>query len=434
MNRLKKTSLFLLLLILLYATGRISVLAYDSYLHIPRQPYLQMQTYDSIEVKWQTLKSEIGCIQYGKLSADTKICEKAPTDGHSIRVKNLEEGSSYRYKVLSDSLQIDNENRFFTTLHKDKQKPQNIWIIGDSGQSGPDQLKVLKAMQDYKQGKAPDLWLLLGDNAYRSGTQKQYNKGLFEPYAELLKTNVPWAVIGNHDARRWAFYDIFDFPSLGQSGGTSSNNKKFYSLEQGDLHILMIDSETTDLSKDSELLQWIEKDLNANTKKWTIAVFHHPPYTHGGHNSDNPSDSHYKFSMTGRLFLLRENIIPVLEKYDVDLVYSGHSHVYERSKLIHKHYQDSTHFDTKRHIVQDDNSSYCKKLEKTPYAGTIYTVMGSSSKLDQGSLNHPALPISFEEMGSVLLEVNEGYLRSSFLNIDGKIKDSFTLHKKKRCD
>ncbi len=433
MNRIKKIFLFLLLLILLYATGRIGVVSYDSYRHIPRQPYLQMQSYDSIQIKWQTPKSEIGCVKYGKLVADIKICEEAPTDSHNITIKGLEEGSSYIYEVRSDSLQIDNDNRSFKTLHKDKDKPQKIWIIGDSGQAGPDQLKVFKAMQDYMHGTALDLWLLLGDNAYSSGTQKQYNKGLFEPYAELLKTNVPWAVIGNHDARRWAFYDIFESPILGQSGGTASNNKKFYSIEQGDLHILLIDTETTDLSKDSELLKWLEKDLQANSKKWTVAIFHHPPYTYGGHNSDNPRDSHYKLSMTGRLFLVRENIIPVLEKYDVDLVYSGHSHLYERSKLIHKHYQDSTHFDTKLHVVQDNNSSYCKRLEKTPFAGTLYTVIGSSSKLDQGSMRHAALPIAFEKIGSVLLDVHEEYLTSSFLNIDGKIDDSFTLYKKQKC-
>jgi len=138
--------------------------------------------------------------------------------------------------------------------------------------------------------------------------------------------------------------------------------------------------------------------------------------------------------MAGRLFLVRENIIPVLEKHDVDLVYSGHSHVYERSKLIHKHYQDSTHFDTKLHVVQDNNETYCKHIEKTPYAGTLYTVIGSSSKLDHGSLQHPALPVAFEKMGSVLLEVTEGYLKSSFLNIDGKVDDSFTLYKRQKCD
>jgi predicted phosphodiesterase len=429
----KKISLTLILILVLYTIGRISVVSYDSYRHIPRQPYLQMQTYDSIRIKWQSPKSEIGCVKYGKDKADTKICESIQTNKHTITVNGLEEGHTYIYEVFSDSLDIDNTNRRFTTLHKDKQKKQNIWIIGDSGQAGPGQRQVLQSMQTYMKDKALDMWILLGDNAYRSGTQEQYTKALFEPYKELLKDYVPWAVIGNHDARRWAFYDIFDFPSEAESGGIPSHNKKFYSIEQGDLHILMIDSETTDLSKDSELLKWLEKDLQANTKKWTVAIFHHPPYTHGGHNSDNPRDSHYKFSMTGRLFLVRENIIPVLEKYDVDLVYSGHSHVYERSKLIHKHYQDSTHFNQKLHVVQDNSNTYCKNLEKTPYAGTVYTVMGSSSKLDKGSLNHPALPIAYEKMGSVILEVTPEALHSSFISINGKIEDSFSLYKKESC-
>lgn len=392
-----------------------------------------MQTYDSIRIKWQSPQSEIGCVKYGKGSADIKICEKTETDRHSIDLNGLDEGSAYIYEVLSDSLKIDNSNRHFNTLHKDKHKTQNIWIIGDSGQVGEGQLQVLQSMQTYMKDKALDLWLLLGDNAYRSGTQKQYTKALFEPYKELLKSYVPWAVIGNHDARRWAFYDIFDFPSLGESGGTPSENKKFYSIEPGDLHIVMIDSETTDLSADSELVQWLEKDLQSNTKKWTIAAFHHPPYTHGGHNSDNPRDSHYKLSLTGRLFLIRENIIPILEKYDVDLVYSGHSHVYERSKLIHKHYQESSTFEQKLHVVQNDEHTYCKSLEKKPYAGTIYTVMGSSSKLDQGSLKHPALPVAFGKIGSVMLEVTPEYLKSSFLNVNAEVDDSFTLYKKKSC-
>lgn len=429
----KKISLTLLLLLSLYAIGRVSILSYDSYRHIPRQPYLQMQTYDSIRIKWQSPKKEIGCVNYGKDSADTQICEKTETDKHSLDIHSLEEGTSYTYEVLSDSLKIDNSDRRFKTLHKDKTKVQHIWIIGDSGEAGPGQLQVLQSMQTYMKEKSLDLWLLLGDNAYRSGTQKQYTKALFEPYRELLKNYVPWAVIGNHDARRWAFYDIFDFPTLAQSGGTPSDNKKFYSIEQGDLHIVMIDSETTDLSIDSELAQWLEKDLSFNTKKWTVAAFHHPPYTHGGHNSDNAHDSHYKLSLTGRLFLVRENIIPILEKYDVDLVYSGHSHVYERSKLIHKHYQDSSTFNKKLHIVQDNNHTYCKGLEKKPYAGTIYTVIGSSAKLDNGSLNHPALPVAFGKLGSVLLEVTPEYLKSSFLNSDAEIDDSFTLYKKQNC-
>jgi len=392
-----------------------------------------MQTYDSIMLKWQSPESEIGCVVYGKEDLTHKVCEKEEKKKHKIILDGLDEDSQYLYSVSSSSLTIDNKHRFFTTLHKDINKTQYFWLIGDSGKAGADQLQVLQQMQSYMKGKGLDLWLLLGDNAYRSGSQKQHNKALFEPYKELIKTHVPWAVIGNHDARRWAFYDIFDFPTQGETGGIPSRTEKFYSIDQGDVHILMIDSETTDLSKTGELAQWLEKDLQKTTKKWIIAILHHPPYTDGGHDSDNEYDSHPTFSFEGRLFQIRENITPILEKYDVDLVYSGHSHVYERSKLIHKHYSDSSHFDTNIHVVQDTNTSYCKGIEKTPYSGTIYTVSGSASKLDRSTLKHPALPFSYEKMGSVILKVTPDALTSSFISIDGKVDDSFTLYKKENC-
>lgn len=383
-------------------------------------------------LKWQSPTKEIGCVEYGQKTLDKKVCDEEETKYHALTLNNLHQDTRYVYKVLSSSLKIDNTNRHFNTLVNQAKKTQYVWIIGDSGKAGEDQDKVYAQMQTYMGAKELDLWLLLGDNAYRSGTQKQYNSTFFSPYAKLLKTQVPWAVIGNHDARRWAFYDIFDFPTQAETGGIASSTEKFYALEQGDMHILMIDSETTDLSKDGELAQWLEKDLKANTKKWTIAAFHHPPYTDGGHNSDNERDSHYTFSMQGRLFLIRENIIPILEKYDVDLVYSGHSHVYERSKLISKHYQTSEHF-SEENIVQDSDSRYCKSLEKRPYAGAIYNVMGSSAKLDGAKLKHPALPYSYQKMGSVILEVNKEYLRSSFISIEGEIDDTYALYKKEDC-
>jgi len=392
-----------------------------------------MQTPNSITIKWQSPKAEIGCVQYGKTTLDQKSCEDAPSQEHTLSLNNLDEGSRYLYSVESASLKIDNTNRYFNTLDGDPNKTQYIWIIGDSGKPGADQNRVYAQMQNYMKDKTLSLWLLLGDNAYRSGTQKQYNAALFEPYKELIKSSVPWAVIGNHDARRWAFYDIFDLPSQGESGGLSSGSEKFYAIDQGDIHILMIDSETSDLSPRGELAQWLEKDLKATTKKWIIAAFHHPPYTDGGHHSDNERDSHYTFSLQGRLFLIRENIIPILEKHDVDLVYSGHSHVYERSKLMHKHYLDSSHFDAKTHLVQDSNNSYCKSLKKSPYGGTVYTVSGSAAKLDQGSLKHPALPFSHEKMGSVIVKVTPEKLTSSFISIEGEIEDSFTLEKREDC-
>ena len=72
------------------------------------------------------------------------------------------------------------------------------------------------------------------------------------------------------------------------------------------------------------MLAWLARDLAANRAKWTIAVFHHPPYSDGSHVSDTED----------RMVQVREHVVPILERYGVDLVLSGHSHGYERTALV----------------------------------------------------------------------------------------------------
>ena len=79
------------------------------------------------------------------------------------------------------------------------------------------------------------------------------------------------------------------------------------------------------------MMTWLTNDLAANDKEWVIAFWHHPPYTKGSHDSDTE----------GRLIDMRENALPILESYGVDLVLSGHSHSYERSHLLDGHYGTS---------------------------------------------------------------------------------------------
>ncbi len=422
MKFLKRTGIFLLTVALLYGLGRFLVVTYDSYIFVPRQPYLQMQTQNSITVKWQTPKDEIGTVEYAN---DLHVSEKETTKYHSVTLTGLKPDSCYKYKVDSSSLKIDNTNRKFCTLNT-KKDLERVWVVGDTGENSSNQKNVYKAMLAYVDNNLSkiDLWLLLGDNAYRSGTQKQYNKQLFNSYKELVKQKNIWAVIGNHDARRLAFYDIFDFPTKGESGGVPSGSEKYYSIDEANFHLVMLDSETEDRSADGKMANWLRRDLAQNKKPWTIVAFHHPPYTDGSHHSDHPHDS------GGRLKEMRENFIPIFDKYDVDLVMSGHSHVYERSRLLVNHPGDSKTFDPAKQVKENSLTSYTKPLMKTPNSGTIYIVNGSGSKADSGDFKLPEMPLGYSISGSVVLEITPTTLSEKFLTDEGKIKDSFTITKK----
>lgn len=425
-KNLKKFLFFILAAVCIYGVIRLTDVMYGSYIFVERQPYMVLQTQNAVTLKWQTPKEEIGAISYGSSAnnLDRNISEMKITDKHAVTLSNLNECTQYFYTVHSASLSIDNKNRSFTTLCKNAQS-QKIWVIGDSGQKGEKQQAVYQQMLSTIENDFSKLnmWILLGDNAYKSGTQKDYNEAFFEAYPELIKRFAPWAIIGNHDARRWAFYDIFDFPVNGENGGVPSGDERFYSVENGNLHLVMLDSETTDLSADGAMALWLQKDLAANTKPWVIVAFHTPPYTDGGHHSDSFYDSR------GRMTDMRENFIPIFDKYSVDLVLSGHSHDYERSLLIINHLGKGETFDAAKHVVQNNASCYTKPLKATANSGTVYQVCGSSSKLDTAALQHPALPFSLQEMGSLILEITPTTLTSKFLAIDGKIADQFTIKK-----
>lgn len=426
MKRFAKALLFVLVVASLYGIGRLGVVIYDSYLHLPREPYAVVATQNSITIKWQTPDPEASTLHYG-FFADTlnhTLAQSELTKKHSITISGLSECTKYFYSVDSQSMKIDNEERSFTTLcsHADVQK---VWVIGDSGQPGESQTKVYEQFLnriDHDLGSL-SMWILLGDNAYRSGTQKQYNQGLFTPYHELVKRFVPWTVIGNHDARRWAYYDIFDSPKDGQSGGVASRHKEYFAVDNGNAHFVFMDSETVDLSSQGDMANWLREDLAKNTKPWTIVIFHTPPYSDGGHHSDNEHDSN------GKLKAMREHFVPIFDEFGVDLVMNGHSHDYERSKLISGHYGESDTFIASEHIMQDSKGCYTKPDAKKPHSGTVYLVCGSSSKLDEASLAHPALPFSMQRMGSVLLTITPSTLTSEFIDINGTIADQFSIHK-----
>ncbi len=423
---IKRALLFIGIIGALYGVGRLGVVTYESYLFLEREPYMVMQTQNSITLKWQTPKEEIGTLMYGLEATNLSnlLHEEQLSKKHHITIANLKECTRYFYAVTSASMKIDNEGRSFTTLCKNKQT-QKLWLIGDSGKAGDKQTKVYEQMLNHigHDFNSLDMWILLGDNAYSSGSQKQYNTNLFEPYKELVKRFVPWAVIGNHDGRRWAFYDIWDFPTKGESGGIASQSENFYAIDNGNLHLIMLDSEMVERTPDGAMAQWLRKDLAANTKPWVIVAFHTPPYSDGGHKSDSDSNS------GGRLKEMRENFVPIFDAYGVDLVVSGHSHDYERSKLMTGHTGKSDTFDAKKHVLQESPSCYTKPLQATKESGTIYVVCGSSSKLDHADLKHPAMPFSFEQMGSLILDITPTTLTSKFLTIEGKIADEFTITK-----
>ena len=69
---------------------------------------------------------------------------------------------------------------------------------------------------------------------------------------------------------------------------------------------------------DPDQVKWLEKELAASGSDWKIAYFHHPLYSSAGRHGSEVD--------------LRLVLEPIFLKYGMNVVFSGHDHIYERLK------------------------------------------------------------------------------------------------------
>ncbi len=397
---------------------------------VVRGPYLQLGTPDSVIVRWRTSLPTDSRVRFGFDSlAPAALDRVADVAGertdHSVKLTGLAPGTRYRYTVgsASDTLAcLDGSCTFETPPPAGTAKPTRIWVLGDSGTKGAEAASVRDSFVAFNGGHPPDLWLMLGDNAYETGTDAEYQAAVFDMYPNLLKALVLWPALGNHDAfNAQVFLRAFDLPAAGEAGGLPSGTETYYSFDYGTVHFVCLDSAASSRLPGSPMLTWLRADLARNRLPWVIAYWHHPPYSKGSHDSDAEIE----------LVEMRQGANPILEEAGVDLVLAGHSHAYERTVLLDRHYGPSTSLVPGMILDGGDgraggNGPYRKGTG--PHEGTVYVVAGVSGRL--GVLRqHPAMVSSLAVLGSLVIDVDGDRLDVAFLQADGRLGDRFSLLK-----
>ena len=305
---------------------------------IVRNPYLQIGTPHSVVIRWRTDAPTDSVVRWGTEAGvlSQSITNGTRTTEHEIQLTGLTPDTVHYYSVgFSLGVLAEGPGHFFLTAPTGP-KNTRIWVLGDSGTADLNAAAVRDAYYNFTGTNHTDLWLMLGDNAYWSGFDTEYQAAVFDMYPEMLCKSVLWSAIGNHEFYssdkngQFPYLDIFNLPTAGQAGGVPSGTERYYSFDYGNIHFVCLDSMTVDRSSNGPMCNWLREDLAANTNQWLIAYFHHPPYSKGSHDSDLP----WEFELVE----MRENVNPILESYGVDLVLAGHSHSYERSFLLSGHY------------------------------------------------------------------------------------------------
>ncbi len=253
-----------------------------------------------------------------------------------------------------------------------KPKSVRFAVIGDGGTGTKAQFEVGAQMARFHEKFPFDFVLMMGDNIYGGKGASAYRKKFEEPYKPLLDAGVKfYASLGNHDDPDEDLYKPFNM------GG-----KRYYSWRNGNVHLLALDS--TYMSP--EQLSWIDQQIPDNENAWKICFFHHPFYDHARFHGPDLD--------------LRARLEPLFQKKGVNVVLSGHEHVYERIK---------------------------------PQHGIYYFVLGNSGQLRAGDLRpSPDTDKGFDaDQSFMLVEIAGDELYFQTISRTGKTVDSGVLPRQK---
>lgn len=430
-----QTSLSFLLLILL-CNCRLSAQSPQ----VVRGPYLQVVTPTSMVIRWRTDVPTDSRVQFGsrRRRLSQAVIRDSLTTEHEITLTGLKPATRYAYAVgpKTGKLPTDADQFFQTAPVPGSTDFVRLWVLGDFGCSSQTQYdvrdQIIKATQDHR----PDVWVMLGDNTYTVGTDEEYQKHFFAHYQSQFFKNTPfYPTPGNHDYGgqidnlKIPYFKNFTMPTKGEAGGVPSGSESFYSFDYGNIHVVSLDSygRLSDGKRmyetGSTQLDWLRRDLAANKQPWTLVFWHHPPYSKGSHDSD-----------TERLMVnIREQMLPILEEYKVDVVFGGHSHVYERTHPMKGHLGKNDTFDPAKHIVSaaspDSPNDY--KVGQNGQ-GIIYIVAGSGGQLGGQMPGYPlksAVYSNNTEGGSMLIDVKNNRLEARMIGTSGQVLDQFTIEK-----
>ncbi len=183
--------------------------------------------------------------------------------------------------------------------------------IGDSRSN----LTVWQTIANLANTKTPDFILFNGDIVDTGSSSTQWDNW-FDYGKNLIDKTLIFHAQGNHDVASATYYqNIFELPK-----NNTPATELYYSVDYGDAIFICLNSETPG---DTTQYTWLKNTLAANvSKKWKIISFHKPFYTVGPHAGEMNSYWNTWFK--------------AFDDYGVDLILTGHDHLYERFKPINR--------------------------------------------------------------------------------------------------
>ena len=332
------------------------------------KPYLQIgrnPSPESLQLLWHAPDATANWSVEQRASKSTSWVKTQPPTSVRVAVAGVEPhrvyhasltglkpGSSLGYRVMKDGKEVFAAE---AKAPRSANQPYRFVAFADIGA----ETSIQKRLAARAFLVDPDFVVVPGDIVYERGLISEYRTRFWPIYnadkadsagAPLIRSVPMMSAPGNHDTDTrdldkypgaLSYYYYWEQPlngPLGAEGGplvptltaSADNRKAFtdaagdaylkmsnYSFDYGNAHWTVIDSNPYVDYTDKAFQDWIANDLaSAKNATWRFVMFHHPGF--------NSAREHFEQQHTRLL-------APIFETGNVDVVFTGHVHNYQRS-------------------------------------------------------------------------------------------------------
>lgn len=359
------------------------------------RPYLQWARQDGITIMCETTTPAQVTVHYGEATRDAdepnlsqSQSGEASQTMHEIKLNGLNAETPYFYQVvaedqngrriesevLSFKTNVEDDSAFAFAVFSDSQTNPEIW--GKIAQLGWEE--------------RPNFALHAGDLVGTGSNKSHWVDHFFNP-GHVLMGRIPlYSILGNHEDDADYYYQYMANPEP----------EYYYTFTYGNAQFFVVDSDR-DLSPGSEIHTWLDQALAESDSEWKFVMHHHPPYTS---DENDYGDTYRERSLQGDPDV--QPLIPLYDEHEVDMVFFGHIHDYERTWPLRDNEID----------LED---------------GVIYIQTGGSG----GSLENYAPVRSWftqkvkRDHHFCLVNIYEDHLDFQAIDQHGNVFDSFTMEK-----
>jgi hypothetical protein len=272
---------------------------------ITKGPYLTLPETTSMTIMWECdTNNPVEFIYWQKDKTPKKQIVNS-FDNHDslflyrVRLNGLNVDQKYYYSIIAYK---DTSSSYFQT-NPPKGKPFTFASIGDS-RSNHD---IFNAIADGVSKLSPRLIISMGDLVKKGENFDDWGPHFFNPAKNVIDHIPHISTLGDHETL--TNYNGYSFYYYFRNG--VNVDKMWFSYDVGDVHFISLDYRGVN---NKEMIDWFKNDVKQSDAKWKIVYLHRPTYNLGGHRSNWGGE---KWAQ-----LYREN--------KIDVVFAGHSHIYER--------------------------------------------------------------------------------------------------------